>query len=291
MRLSLPEVAAAGTLAGVAAAIDAAAGRPASRTGPAELSGPDAADRPIVFAFAGAGESAHAFLPLARRLPAFRVVGLTAHALERRGIPDYTVGRAVRRALRHVRALEPEGPYRFIGHSLGGVVAMETARRLEAGGAAVAHVVCLDTVLDDALRRGSPIDFPARPASPEPARPQSPSPAGGTASLWRARLRLLSAGWWPRPAAEQWSLFHELGRRSALLHRLRPWGGPVTLVKTGENDDPDHWWELVAPGTVQIHRVRGDHSAMLRPPYVAATAEKVAEALTAGAGENGAPVR
>ena len=46
---------------------------------------------------------------------------------------------------------------------------------------------------------------------------------------------LLSAGWWRQAGQGQWSLFHDLGRRSALLHRLRPWYGPVTAILADDN--------------------------------------------------------
>ncbi|WP_440712343.1 AMP-binding protein [Gordonia sp. FQ] len=298
VRLSPADLAAAPTLASCAARIDAAGQTGDARTGrplprdtvllsPARDDGPipdegplpdQSTARPLVVVFAGAGESVHAFMPLARHLPDFTLVGLGAHALERRGIPDYTIGRAVRRAVRQVRALSPHGPYRFVGHSIGGVIAMETARRLEAAGGRVEHVVCLDTVLDDALRRRAPIDFP-EPVPTAPANRPEPAPSPSSAARWRTRLRLLTAGWWPRPAHDQWALFHELGRRSALLHRLRPWPGPVTLIKAEENDDPDDWWPLLAPGTVSIDRVPGDHAGMLRPPYATATAALVERAL------------
>ncbi|MFT3662308.1 MAG: AMP-binding protein [Gordonia sp. (in: high G+C Gram-positive bacteria)] len=278
-RLTLPEVTAAGTLQALAAVIDGADDTEAFAPEVAELSGPAAVGRPIVVAFAGAGESAHAFLPLARRLPDHRVVGISAHGLERRGIPDYTVGRAVRRAVRQVRALAPHGPYRFVGHSIGGIIAMETARRLEADGETVDRVVCLDTVLDDALRRGSPICFPAPEGVRDTETPPDDVVGQTTAQKWRTRAELLSAGWWPRPAARQWALFHDLGRRTAVLHRLRPWDGPVTVVLAEGNDDPEQWWSLVAPRVRGVHRVSGDHTAMLRPPFVAVTADLVARAL------------
>lgn len=280
VRPSLADLTAAGTVAELAAVIDrlaagSAAGRRAGRSDLVDLS-PGSADAPVIFVFAGAGESPHAFLPLARRLPGFRLIGIAPHALERRGVPDYTVGRAVRRALAEIRRVSPHGPYRLAGHSLGGVLAMETARRLVAAGETVEHVVCLDTVLDPPLRARSGLDFPVHDApAPDIASGAAtdPAPAG---DRWRTRLRLLTAGWVVRPPDQQWPLFYELARRSALLHRLRAWDGPVTVVQADDNDDPAGWWRAVAPRHSGVHRVRGDHTGMLRPPYVTATAEHLA---------------
>nr|WP_053776512.1 AMP-binding protein [Gordonia sp. NB41Y]EMP10394.2 peptide synthetase [Gordonia sp. NB41Y] len=272
------------TLAAMATAIDAAG---PERTGGdiVELGEGHTDTRPIVFAFGGAGESALAFAPLARRLSGFRVIGLHAHGLETRGIPDWTVTAAARRGVRHIRAIAPHGPYRLIGHSLGGVIATEAARILTADGETVEHVVYLDTVLSGPLQRRSGHLFTSvDPAEQAPAQPDSvadPDAAGADAGdLWRTRLHLLTAGWWPRPAQQQWSLFHELGRRTAMLHRLRPWAGPATVVLAQDNPDPHEWWDTVAPAHHGIHTVPGDHNGMLRAPHVDHTAAVVTDALT-----------
>ncbi|MFT4086696.1 MAG: alpha/beta fold hydrolase [Gordonia sp. (in: high G+C Gram-positive bacteria)] len=289
VRLPLAALSGAGTLTELAVAIDSHSAGGAPSGDVVELSSADSARSPILFAFAGAGEAAHAFTPLARRLPGFRVIGVQSHALDRRGLPDWTVGRAVRRALRQVRTASPSGPYRFVGHSLGGVVAMEVARRLTAVGETVEHIVCLDTVLDDGLRARSPIVFPPlRQAQGAGTRAETSQETSLTdhatpdrAAVWKTRLALLTAGWIQRPADVQWPLFHELGRRSALLHRLTPWDGPVTVVVAEENDDPLEWWPLVATDCRGVRRVPGDHTGMLRPPHVTATAQVVAGALAA----------
>lgn len=245
----------------------------------------------IVFAFAGAGESALAFAPLARRLSGYRVIGLHAHGLENLGIPDPTIRRAARRFAGHVRRFCPHGPYRFVGHSLGGVIAMEVARILIDDGEVIEHIVCLDTVLTGPLQRRLPVHLPASTddtantadtatgsdvVDPEQAAAEHCS----TWELWRTRVALLTAGWWPRPADAQWSLFHELGRRSALLHRLHPWPGPVTVVLAEDNPDPGEWWDVIAPDHQGVHRISGDHNGILRAPHVDATAEIVTDALT-----------
>ena len=253
--------------------------------------------RPLVFAFAGAGESALAFGPLAQCLSEFRIIGLQAHALENRGIPDWTIGAAARRCVRHILDIRPHGPYRFVGHSLGGVIAIEASRILAAQGYHVEHIVCLDTIFEGPLRTRARIHLPAAGnpsgvnpsgANPSGANPSAVNPTPGTGQghaensvdLWRQRLALLSAGWWRRPAKEQWSLFHELGRRSALLHRLRPWYGPVTAILAEDNPDNPQCWYAFAPYCVGVHFVSGDHTGMLRPPHVTHTAKLVADALS-----------
>ena len=251
-------------------------------TGGPVTGGPD--DRPIVFAFAGAGESSIAFIPLARSLPGYRVIGIHARGLERRALPDPTIGLAARRAVRQLTAAQPHGPYLFVGHSLGGVIAMEAARLLTWRGEQVERVICLDTILSGPLGTRArvefpPVDFGAAPGDAAGGTHEADDMTAG--ELWRRRGALLTAGWWPRPAARQWSLFHEFGRRMAVVHRLRPYTGKVTAVLAVDNPDPGDWWPVLAPACDGVHRVGGDHNGMLRPPHVEATAEIVANALGA----------
>jgi amino acid adenylation domain-containing protein len=50
--------------------------------------------------------------------------------------------------LARIRQVQPHGPYRLAGWSLGGVIALAMARRLEAEGETVAYLGLIDTVLD-----------------------------------------------------------------------------------------------------------------------------------------------
>ncbi|MGW5524537.1 AMP-binding protein [Gordonia sp. NPDC003950] len=297
--VSVPVV--ASTLRGLAREIDSASPTTAATEVimlPGSPSTHDTGSVTTVFAFAGAGESALAFAPLARRLPGVRMIGLHAHGLESRGLPDWTIRRAARRCVGHIRAAAPHGPYRFVGHSLGGVIAMEAANILVADGERVEHIVCLDTIVTGPLQRRTALELDSTVDAPDEGDrdcrdgegrdrdtadrqglPDTPDTPTGTA-VWRTRLALMTAGWWPRPTEEQWSLFHELGRRSALLHRLRPWHGPVTVVLAEDNPDPIHWWDALAPEHVGLHRVTGDHNGILRAPHVDRVAGIVADSVT-----------
>ncbi|MFF0817420.1 alpha/beta fold hydrolase [Rhodococcus sp. NPDC003318] len=263
------------TLRQFAAHLDEAAGAtPVDRTSVLVPLRPGGSGEPV-FAFAGAGSTALALLPLARELDPHRPVhGLQAHGLERRGVPDWTIGAAARRYLREIRRVQPHGPYTFVGHSLGGVIAMAVARLLEADGETVRAVVCLDTILGGPLSVGGP-DLPRTLATP----PAVAGPPPSRSDLWRTRFRLLTAGVVQRPAQEQWDLFHELGRRVSLLHRLKPWHGRVAVVMAEDNPDEPSWWPVVAPNVVSVERVSGDHVGMLRAPHVTRTAALVRAAL------------
>ena len=90
---------------------------------------------------------------LARHLGADRPsYGLRSRALLTELPPHESVDAMVAEYVDAVRAVSPLGPYLLGGWSLGGVVALEMARRLREGGAEVALLAMLDTQLPDAAR-------------------------------------------------------------------------------------------------------------------------------------------
>nr|WP_314140951.1 polyketide synthase Pks13 [uncultured Rhodococcus sp.] len=101
---------------------------------------PEGSTATPVFAFHSAGSSTVAYEPLLRKLPA----GTPMYGLERVEGPI-----AVRAAeyLPLIKAIQPEGPYVFVGWSLGGILAYEVARQMEEEGIEVAYVGLLDTVM------------------------------------------------------------------------------------------------------------------------------------------------
>ncbi|OMQ15195.1 hypothetical protein A7K94_0211250 [Modestobacter sp. VKM Ac-2676] len=91
--------------------------------------------RPPLFCIAGAGGVAVGFRSLALRLgPDQPVWALQMHGMENRGRPDWSVRAIARRHVVAVRSVQPQGPYRLAGHSLGGIVALEMAHQLRAAG-------------------------------------------------------------------------------------------------------------------------------------------------------------
>ncbi|MBE3014056.1 thioesterase [Microbispora sp. NEAU-D428] len=97
---------------------------------------PAAQDAPCVVAFPHAGGSAGFFVPLARALaPAVRVLAVQYPGrLDRRREPAVEDVRALARRVAEVIAGEPDGArMAFFGHSMGSLVAFETALLAERG--------------------------------------------------------------------------------------------------------------------------------------------------------------
>jgi len=233
-----------------------------------------------VFCFAGAGGLAAAFHGLAHELGDRPVHAFQARGLESRALPDRSVDRAATRHLRVLRLLQPTGPYLLVGHSFGGLVALEVARRLRAAGEEVAMLTLLDTYL------------PARPAA-GPEEPATAGPAGRVrAAVDGARRALLPEGL-PRreqlpvkallPLAGlvaftgrlQYDLFFDVGMRTSRRHRVAPYAGPATVVLAQDNPAGRAVWDRVLTGPVEHRSLPCDHNSLLRAPHVHAVAELV----------------
>jgi amino acid adenylation domain-containing protein len=103
-----------------------------------------------LFCVPGAGVSEVSFAELGKYLDPSRPV----HAFQPRGlegdrVPHSTVEAAAEVYLRVLRQVQPAGPVHLLGHSFGGWVVFEMARRLRAAGRAVGSLTILDSEVPD----------------------------------------------------------------------------------------------------------------------------------------------
>ncbi|MCA9152323.1 MAG: amino acid adenylation domain-containing protein, partial [Planctomycetales bacterium] len=92
-----------------------------------------AARRPL-FCIHVLGRGLKFFRPLVAHLdPSLPVYGLSTQFLVG-DVPEHRVEPLADFYVREIRSIQPEGPYSLVGLSFGGLVALEVARRLEAGG-------------------------------------------------------------------------------------------------------------------------------------------------------------
>jgi acyl-CoA synthetase (AMP-forming)/AMP-acid ligase II/thioesterase domain-containing protein len=194
-----------------------------------------------------------------------------ATLLETAGVPGL-----VDVAVDRIRQVRAHGPYLLGGHSMGGLVAFETARRLLDAGERVLGVVMLDS---------DPLGY----------RSGSRSYRWLTALQYQAlrvksqvqALSRMSPGRWKE---------HILGRLQQLAHRdpyklaqskvlegfeLRPLAVPTVLFRCLD-EDPGRarqlgrrWAEMVGPG-LQVVDVAGDHETVLRSPQIEALGRHLA---------------
>ena len=100
---------------------------------------------PPVFCFPPAGGNVMVYEPMARAFDGERpVLGIQAKGTDGVTEPLRTVEEMAAYCEEVILATRPEGPYIFVGYSLGGLVAYETARRMRAGDRDVELVVLID---------------------------------------------------------------------------------------------------------------------------------------------------
>jgi thioesterase domain-containing protein len=69
--------------------------------------------------------------------------------------------------------------------------------------------------------------------------------------------------------------------RALRRYHPEPYAGRLTIFSAEARSAPDLLaaWSALAPAGVELHRIAGDHYTMLRPPHVAALADRLRECL------------
>lgn len=236
-----------------------------------------------LFCVAGAGALALTFVPLARHLGDRPVFAFQQHGLERRSVPDWSIRAMARRYIELMRVVQPTGPYTLVGHSFGGLVALEMAAVLTAAGQQVDRVVLLDTYLpEQASEQADVVEFGQLDLGRSAPRavPGALRRLAARTSDLRSRLDAPFARIGRRARGVGAGLFRWEGQRHfraffdhALLvsrgYEPRPYEGPVTLVIADGNESGPARWAPYLRGAVEEVRVHAEHSSVLREPHVA----------------------
>ncbi|UNE64528.1 non-ribosomal peptide synthetase [Xanthomonas oryzae] len=252
------------------------------------------------------------FSPLGQHIAAdVPVYGLSAAAL---GAPQpHTVQELAARLLRHLRAVQPHGPYRVAGWSFGGLLAYEIATQLLAADELVEFVGLIDTYHPSQLDLGPAYLDPAH--APQrlllqhclAALPEDEQRASAQANLqalaaqagdWEeaALISLCrSRGWLPSAWADQDddSLLQSLAREFAHGYAQRHYlpmaiHVPVHLFAAAQalaprpaSDASLAWHLLLGADRLTCITVPGDHHTMLQTPHVDALGAVISQQLEA----------
>ncbi len=237
-----------------------------------------------------------AYAALARRLdPEQPVYGLRSRGLAAGVEPARTVEEMASDYLRAMREVQPAGPYRLGGWSMGGVVAFEMARRLEAAGERVERLVLVDAQVPALHGRVLPDDerelvrIFAQDMGLPPERldlPEGGGEADARGYLGRVLEGARAAGVVPPDVdtARIEQLYAVFSANLAALYGYRPaaWAGAATLLRAAEHDpsvSESAGWERLLEGGVEVRSVPGSHFTLVREPHADALAREVERAL------------
>ncbi len=201
-----------------------------------------------------------------------------------------------------MREVQPEGPYRLGGWSMGGVVAFEMARRLAEQNQRVERLVLIDSFApaaaddgrasqadDDALalafaRDQAGILGADLPVSSEELK--TLDTAEETLSFLVEKMqaaRLLPPGLDLSQIGRLFEMFR-INIRATERYCVQTCPGRLILFKAGESlseepQAPDLGWGGLAAGGLEIHEIGGNHYSILREPHVEALADRLTEVL------------
>jgi thioesterase domain-containing protein len=186
------------------------------------------------------------------------------------------------RYLEALHAVQPTGPYRLAGWSMGGVVAYEMARQLEGQ---VEQLAILDVpaprpgeVDEGTLRAWFARDLAGlqgKPLPPELATLSADMPLPEAFARVQ-ELGLLPDGLDFTAASHRFEIFRANLRRIE-RYTPQPYSGRLHLFRAeashfDDPTDPTLGWGALAEGGVELHRLPGSHWAIVRPPAVEALA-------------------
>ncbi len=241
----------------------------------------------------------HFFRFLAAELPPeLAIWGLQAAGLDGTEAPLGSVAAMVERYTAALRGVQPHGPYRLAGSSMGGVLAWEIARGLEASGEEVELLALLDAPDPEGITPGyGEIDFETAALSylVDPVR--EPEPFAELALLAEPRARrqkvlevAVRVGALPPSAnlddLDRLATVVEANRRAlqgfvpgsvacAALH-VRAAATAERLARPERSG-----WAGLAAGGAEVVILEGEHMSILFPPRVATLARLLAERLVA----------
>jgi amino acid adenylation domain-containing protein len=234
-------------------------------------------DRVPFFCIHGLGGTVLRFNALARHMGTDRpFYGVQAQGLEGDRAFHTNVEEMAAFYIKEIRALQPEGPYNIGGYSLGGLIAFEMARQLQADGQEVGVLALLDT-------------YPGKPKSTKlllstlltlPRQEQLAYVAQRAKRIRRGIKRRFEALFLPRPLKEVRRVFAIAEDK----YKPQVYFGSATWFRATEKglrgvDNPTDDWSKWVTGGVEVHEISGDHGSILKEPDVAELAESLRSCL------------
>jgi thioesterase domain-containing protein/acyl carrier protein len=194
--------------------------------------------------------------------------------------------------LKHLRAIQPAGPYYLAGISFGGLVAFETARQLENAGECVNFLGLLDTYTPSYLSFKRHLTLPLKIKAF-----QYWCLPNGRKQVWTMMSACVGLCQKIGLTIEQlrWKLLRRTspyarrfrGLRAACLgawkiYSIQPVKAPVTVFRAEQQlpddlfeQDSYHGWEHASTSRVEIITVPGRHHTLMHHPHAAVLANHI----------------
>ncbi len=192
-----------------------------------------------------------------------------------------------------IQKIQPQGPYKIGGWSLGGVIAFEMAQQLNSSGHQVVSLTLIDSYTPKAINIEAPVDkntsvnyfFQAlflNAGLPKPVTKLEQNKLddrlnyileqGKKASILPSELKL-----------EQIRRMFRVYRSNYLAmyrYQPQPYPGKITFLCASEKIDqasqyPNQDWEKLAGEGLEIYLIPGNHSTIIREPHVSVLAKQM----------------
>ncbi|KAA0219201.1 MAG: non-ribosomal peptide synthetase, partial [Proteobacteria bacterium] len=209
---------------------------------------------------------------------------------------DLSIEEVATRMIEDMRQVQPAGPYRLAGYSMGGKIVHEIAQQLHRRGESVALLALLDCSVSGQQRRHA---APMRvllhlreAARMNPA--QMLAYLGGRVRSMIRHLRPRERELFEGDEVEQTALTLAMERSARRMlaaweaYRPRPYPGGVLLVRAEggerlvgaiEDDDRTLGWGALSGDGVEVRSMQCAHNRMLHAPHAASLARILADAI------------
>ncbi|HEY9032465.1 MAG TPA: amino acid adenylation domain-containing protein [Pseudomonadales bacterium] len=247
-----------------------------------------------IFAVHALGAMVLSYQPLAQALGSDQpFYGIQAYGFEDGQQPFTDLAEMVAYYTAAIKQQQPQGPYRLLGHSFGGLIAVEIARQLQAIGDTVEQLVLIDTHMPGRYRERFIDDAMILKTFAEHNFGVVDVPLNALRKLPRDKMVDIVAEQFHGAVSADF-----IQRAIAIIHgfktmmkgyRPAPIDVPITLIRPekaieggkgkairlvlGDNAHSLGWHKITSQLT--LHKSPGDHHSMLKPPEVDALAALV----------------
>ncbi|MGI4823003.1 MAG: amino acid adenylation domain-containing protein [Janthinobacterium lividum] len=249
--------------------------------------------QPPIFCIHPYGGHTGGYMELVRSLGADQpVYGIQAGGLQGESTPLRQVEEMATDYIGLLQTQQPQGPYQLVGHSMGGCIAYEIAQQLRRAG----EEVSLLALIDSRAQNASVQPLYRNGAYGKMARKEWLSDEAVILGILFPSLTMDWDALRGTPADEHWIRAQQAAKQQHLLpaeatpahvrhllavtrandealrtYQPQPWDGPLLLFCgtdgfASQFNDPELGWRELAPNTLEVVAVPGDHHGIMQGP-------------------------